>query len=547
MLLISLDSVRRDLLSAYGHRSRHAPELATSPHLDRLAAEGVLLEDAYAPSSWTLPSHVSLMTGQPVLVHSVELSHQRPDPSHRSLAEILREHGYRTAGYFSGPHLEPHFGFDRGFEEYLACYGGAAEQVRAAVGAASSGRAEAASARERSARVEANLEAQRELGYFAQRDVSSTRVTDAVLGALERFADGDAPFFVFAHYFDPHYDYVPPEPFATRFDPDYDGVMDGTDFIGRPDVAGVSYKRPGGRYRTLSDRDLEHIRALYEGEMAWTDTELGRMLGRLNELGLRDDTLVVVTADHGDEFFEHGSIGHRQTLFEEVLRAPLILRQPGVLPAGLRVEGLVSTADLVPTILELAGLPAEPGIAASSFVPLIEGRQDPSERAISARLVTTHGFSVGTGGGQVPCILITISETYRRGDIKVTREVRRVQVRATLDPAIEGRIRAVLRQRFPPESLRWIDLSRFPSELAPSHSEDFSDPRARAVLQAFHDRYLELAPRRLRAEAASPDPETIEALRSLGYLEEGVEPGSIAADDFELHPPGRGVLDAVDP
>jgi hypothetical protein len=114
ILLISIDSTRRDLLGVYGYRGRYEPELSPSPNLDRLAGEGVVLDDAYAPTSWTLPSHVSLLTGEPILVHGVDLSHQRPDPSRPVLAEILRAAGYRTAGFFSGAYLEPHFGHERG-------------------------------------------------------------------------------------------------------------------------------------------------------------------------------------------------------------------------------------------------------------------------------------------------------------------------------------------------------------------------------------------------------------------------------------------------
>ena len=95
VLLISIDSTRRDLLGVYGHRAPNAPELSPSPALDRLAREGVVLDDAYAPTSWTLPSHVSLLTGEPILVHGVDLNHHRPDPSRPALAEVLRAAGYR--------------------------------------------------------------------------------------------------------------------------------------------------------------------------------------------------------------------------------------------------------------------------------------------------------------------------------------------------------------------------------------------------------------------------------------------------------------------
>src|SRR5690242_7828587 len=122
VLLLSLDTVRQDMLGCYGHRPRRAPAEAVTPAIDRLAAEGVRMVDAYAPSSWTLPSHVSLLTGEPPLVHGVETEVGTIDPSTPTLAEILKRHGYRTVGVYSAPYLEPHWGFDRGFDRYAAAY-----------------------------------------------------------------------------------------------------------------------------------------------------------------------------------------------------------------------------------------------------------------------------------------------------------------------------------------------------------------------------------------------------------------------------------------
>ena len=123
VLLISLDTVRQDVLGCYGHRPRRAPDTSPSPALDQLAREGVRMVDAYAPSSWTLPSHLSMLTGQPPLVHGVETEAGTLDASSRTKAEILKEHGYHTAGIYSAPYLEPHWGFGRGFDSYQAVYG----------------------------------------------------------------------------------------------------------------------------------------------------------------------------------------------------------------------------------------------------------------------------------------------------------------------------------------------------------------------------------------------------------------------------------------
>src|SRR5436190_2588055 len=123
VLLVSLDSVRQDFVGCYGHRPRRAPDVPVTPEIDRLAALGVRMADAYASSSWTLPSHVSLLTGEPEVVHGVDTDQQSLDASVPTLAELLKRHGYRTAGVFSGPYLEPHWGFGRGFDRYRAAYG----------------------------------------------------------------------------------------------------------------------------------------------------------------------------------------------------------------------------------------------------------------------------------------------------------------------------------------------------------------------------------------------------------------------------------------
>lgn len=546
VLLLSLDSVRRDLLSAYGHRAPHAPDRATTPHLDRIAEEGVLMEDAYATTSWTLPSHVSIFTGQPELVHAVDLEFHRPDPGQPMLAEILRAHGYRTAGFYSGPLLEGHFGFARGFERYEAAYGPAlreaVDRMTRALKERRDARARGDGAAESEARA-AYFAAQREVERLSHRDVSAASVSDAVLAELERAAADERPFFVFAHYFDPHYDYGPPPPHDQAFDPDYDGALDASDFLTNPAIATVD-PADGSRVRQLSDRDLEHVLALYAGELAWTDAQIGRVLERLDDQGLADETLVIATADHGDEFFEHGGLGHRRTLYEEVVRAPLLLRLPGVLPAGVRIGGLVSTVDILPTVLDLVGIDPPDGLASSSFRPLIEGA--PDERSAWGRIVVQEDGQLavrdGSGTAWVPARLYRVVESYRRGPIKVTRERRTARALADLAGERAASFREAAAQLEQRERLHWIDVERFPHEPEGAHSEDFDDPRARAVLREFRERYAELSARRGQPGVAEPDARTAAALRALGYVEPDAPSRPVASDAFALPPPGEGVF-----
>ena len=534
VLLISLDSTRRDALSLYGYRSAHAPEATNTPHLEALAAGGVLMEEAYATTSWTLPSHVSMLTGEPELVHAVDMDHQRPAPGRPQLSEILHEAGYRTAGFFSGPYLEPHFGFGRGFERYESRYG--AEVGRAA--------AAAEEARVHGGATDpAALGADRLHREAVRSTLSSEEVTDAALAELEAAATDGRPFFLFAHYFDPHYDYVPPAPYDGRFDPDYDGAIPTDDFLNNPAISLPDERDPYRRERVVSDRDLEHLRSLYAGELAWTDHQVGRILARLEELGLADDTLVIVTADHGDEFFEHQGLGHRSTLFEEQVRVPMILRFPGRLPEGERVRGLVSTIDVLPTVLELLGLEAPEGAPSRSFAGLAAGDEDGAGRYALGRIVRhTQGtlrLPGPRGEVDVPATRLTLLETYREGPIKITRERSWAALQQELPPAL----RAVFDERAAAmraqERLRWIDVERSPAERPREHSSDFADPRAAAALGRFPGLYGELLGRR-----SSGDPGGRRGARrpALGPgLRRGRVRGLGGGRDVRLPAAGRGL------
>jgi arylsulfatase A-like enzyme len=546
VLLISLDSTRHDLLSCYGYESPYAPGVPSSPHLDRLAAEGVVFEQAYATTSWTLPSHMTMLSGQPELVHAVDHDYHRPHAAMPWVPSVFADAGYHTAGFFSGPYLDPHFGFERGFERYEACYGPALTAASEEAAAARANLVAAEAAGDPVAIAAARREAGRLAGKvdtLSHRDRSTATVVDAALSAIERAHDEERPFFVFAHFFDPHYDYVPPVEF-DRFDPDYQGTLDGHDFMRNPALSEPDLSGPGLRKRVVDDRGLDHMRALYAGEMAWTDSEVGRLLARLDELGLRERTLVVVTADHGDEFFEHGGLGHRRTLFEEVTRVPLILRLPGTLPAGKRVDALASTLDLAPTMLDLVGLDTPPEVVSTSLRDVIDGR-DGAERTATGRIVRVYGLEVGlqsaAGPVRVPARLVRIAESFRRGPIKVTRTREWTEAQPGATPEQARALAARAGREVAEDRLLWIDVVAHPDERPEDHSTDFDDPRAKAALQAFRAQYEQLLAQR-RAGALAADNEAFSgALDALGYGGDDAH-RSMTSEEFELPPPGDGVL-----
>lgn len=289
MLLVSIDTLRRDHVSAYGHAR------PTTPGIDRLAREGALFERAVSSSNWTLPAHMSLLTGLSPGRHRVEDERDRLPQELRSLAESFRDAGYATAGFASHVYLDARYGFARGFDRF-------------------------------------ELDPERRAAEVSERAVAW----------LERHADG--PFFLFLHYFDPHWDYDPPEPFRRRFG-------------SPPREAGLlsrlyRYQDPELDFPPQLLRDAT---ALYDAEIAYTDAALSRVLDRLRERRRLDDTVVAVLSDHGEEFGEHRGFGHGSHLHGELSSIPLVLRFPPRIAAGTRRADLVGLVDLPATLLALAG------------------------------------------------------------------------------------------------------------------------------------------------------------------------------------------------
>lgn len=332
VLFISVDMLRADHLHCYGY-SR-----PTSPRLDRLAAEGVLFQNEISSSSWTLPAHAALFTSLPDSVHGCTDTDKRLPSSLTTLAERFAAAGYLTAGFFSGPYLHPAFGLGRGFQTYVDCtsYANTLDAKKADDWAMDPGVMEK-----------------------SHEDVTNP----IILANVKKWLDAHVHerFFLFVHMWDPHYDFIPPPPYDTLFDPGYSGWVTGRNFFDDPRIN-----------RTMDPRDLAHLLALYDGEIAATDDAIGRMLDLLGAAGVLDDTIVCVTSDHGTEFFEHGAKGHRKTLFDECIHVPLILRFPAGLPRGRAVAAQTRSIDVGPTLLGLAGLDPPTRVLGHSLLPLVE-------------------------------------------------------------------------------------------------------------------------------------------------------------------------------
>ena len=307
VVLISLDTVRADHLGCYG-RGRN-----TSPAIDALAASGVRFADASATAPWTLPSHVSLLTGLYPSRHGVRSYAHRLPAERETLAERLDRHGFQSLAVVNTWTLgEARFAVLQGFPPAGARY----------------------------VRETEESEHGREIVNRGPRVVEVAR-------ELLLAREPEKPFFLFLHFYDAHTDYSPRRSYRRLFVDRYAGSIDGT-------TRQLLELRARGE--RLSEADLRYLRELYDAEIRQLDDVLATFFVTLEELGLLADTLIVLTSDHGEEFQEHGGLLHGRTQYQEMLSVPLILRGPGI-PRGRVVTEPVSLVDVVPTILSVLGLP----------------------------------------------------------------------------------------------------------------------------------------------------------------------------------------------
>jgi len=308
VVLIVLESLRTDHIGAYGGHSRSRPEIPVTPAIDAFAARATVYEDAHAVTSWTLASHASLFTGLYPTGHQTDGPMDRLDDSYPTLAEALARRGYQTAGVVSGPYLRRTHNLSQGFEIY-----------------------------------DDSIASPR--NDLAHDDVTNPRMEAALHRFIEAQRDPRRPFFLFAYFWDPHYDFLPPPPYDRSFVGERDVPIDGRHFESNPAI-----------HAQMPPAQLDYLLAQYAGELRWTDDHLARFFWLLEERGLWDDTLIILTADHGEEFFDHGEKGHKHNLYTETVHVPLIIKFPGQ-REGRRDARLVSLVDLAPTILEVCGAP----------------------------------------------------------------------------------------------------------------------------------------------------------------------------------------------
>jgi arylsulfatase A-like enzyme len=337
LVIISLDTLRADHISGYGYVR------PTSPELDAFAAEAVLFSEARCQSTGTLPSHLSLMTSlypphfrittddgrnSDQMITRLRLA----DPV-LTLAEVLRAAGYETAAFTDGGYVDARYGFDQGFDTFHA-NAPARSGLRAVLPA---------------------LE-----DYLAKGSASG--VND---GAPAR-----RPLFLFIHTYDIHGPYRAPEPFTRVFSEL--SFEEARTRMGCPAVPRALTKRR----ESLSPEDVVTVRGLYDNGILATDDQMGRLFESLKAHGLYEGAAVVVLSDHGEEFLEHGDFNHGRTVYEEVLRVPLLVRLPGGRQGGLVVATPVALIDVAPTLAELAGIMPPDQFQGRSLLDVVDRGED---------------------------------------------------------------------------------------------------------------------------------------------------------------------------
>ncbi len=333
IIMISLDTLRADHLKCYGYHRE------TSTNMDNLAAEGVLFEKAFSSTSWTLPAHMSLLTSLDNRNHGVRKATPFLDTSIVTLADILRKNDYFTHAITGGALVSQRYGFSKGFDSYR------------------------------------EFKRSRRFSNMAKTQYSH----------VQRWMEWnkDKKFFLFLHTYQPHAPYTCPPPYNTAFlsenMPWEEGDME-TILFGEK-------KTEKAPFNKLSPLEQDNIVALYDGEIKYTDEVLIKpLIKKLKDLSLYQNTMIILTSDHGEEFFDHNAWLHGHTLYNELIHIPLIIKFPHSKLVNLCVEDDVRIIDIMPTILDELGIDhAAYGLDGRSLIPRLHGL-GPEEQTFIADL-----------------------------------------------------------------------------------------------------------------------------------------------------------------
>jgi arylsulfatase A-like enzyme len=324
VVVVLIDTMRARSLKPFNPQTR-----VKTPVLDKIAQEGAVFEAAQAPENWTKPSTASLLTGLYPATHGAKTDAAAVPKAATLLSESLKEAGFSTASFIANGYVSDKFGFNQGWDKYT--------------------------------------------NYI--REKKSTDAENVFKDAgdwIEKHKD--ERFFAYVHTIDPHVPYDPPDEFLSMYKKgEYVGPVAPRK---TPEQLAEAKKVPPKI--SFSAADKQYLKDLYDGEVSYHDRYMGLFVERLAKLGLYDDTVFVITADHGEEFDEHGSWGHGHSVYQELLWIPYIVRFPGVVPAGKRISEAVSSMTVYPTVLEAVGVAAPSMLEDRSVLSWLRGAPPPA-------------------------------------------------------------------------------------------------------------------------------------------------------------------------
>jgi len=431
IILITIDTTRADRLGIYGY------ERPLTPNIDRFAAKAIVFEQAYCQVPITPPSHSTMLTGLYPRNHGVLVTGHRLPDSVTTLTEILKVHSYNTAAVIASFILAPEFNLNQGFDTYFYPVGKSAEH---------------------------------------RADVQ----TDKAMEIIGKFTEAKQPMFVWVHYYDPHTDYIPPlktywkyfleNPYSERFD------ADAYKFREITSLSEVGKRLPLPEELVLGSD-------LYDGEIEYMDSEIGRLLDFIEQKGLLKSSVIVLVADHGESFRVSCPFEHSPRVYEELIHVPLILWIP-TMKGHRRIDAQVELTDIMPTILDILGIKEKPKMDGVSLVSLIKGERSKVKDFIFAETDKAIGQPYGAGH-----ILTLKDQNYKLVFNMTTQKVQ-------LFPVKNG-----------------LADDREESDLCPKEAELCSEYTAK-LFDFLEDRFQD-APKPITPEL---DKHQIEKIKSLGYL-----------------------------
>lgn len=429
IVLILVDTLRADRLGAWGNQR------GLTPFMDELASQGTVFQNAYSTTAYTTPAVASLFTSRYPSQHRVLNADSVLGDAEITLAEQLASLGYATAAFTANILIDGQWGFGQGFDHFFS---------------------------------------------MRLRKMRAYTIRQRVRQWLDTPRSGNAPLFLYLHYFDPHGPYEPPAPFRTQL------------HIGTDTAAETAAKQKSDlmNWKGLLPEEVALLASLYDAEVAAFDAQLRIQLDELRERGVLDNAIVAITADHGEEFYEHNQMGHGRSLYNELIHIPLLFIVPDTSAATVREP--VSLVDVAPTILALVDQPVPPTFEGRSLVGLL-GRSPMVERLRS--------MGIPVGGRLAPPCLFELERNSAQFDLR--------QHTAGI---IKGSTKLLQKQTG--EEL--YELASNPSEVAVLARAD--GDRAATLRAQLEDIRARLQQRAARApESKELDDATKEKIRALGY------------------------------